>query len=351
MADLALAMRAAEVAVLDYMNLRKGEEVLFTIDEGTDSKLVEILAATVRKADARLNILSAESLPIQGNLADPFVSSLHAYAMKNCDLWIDLAMPYFAGSKAYDEAMEEGRVRYLLMGDLGLDAFSRLFGLVDFDDYFLAQDAFEEVFTSAEGKECRITTSNGTDLTFEIGPRSDFRKPRRAEEPGMYLVPGACTIPAKIESARGTVVVVAGLHEFYEVLESPVTLQVDGQIKAITGGGASRVPLERAMKRANGGKSGFGSIIHYTHGIHPAARFTGTSFIEDMRSIGHNAIGLGIPWWLPGGGENHPDTVISEQSVWIGSEKIIDEGIIIGPPALRERVDRLIPLNRLPEHL
>lgn len=344
MADLALAIRASEVAVADYMAVRAREEVLITTDDDTDAGLVELLAAAVRRAGARLHVLSAPRLPFQGLLANPFVSPLQAAAMKQCDVWIDLAFPYYAGCHAYDEAIKAERVRYLLMGDQDLGAFSRLFGLVDFDDYFAAQDAFDAVFGGAQGMRCRITTPAGTDLTFELGQKSSFRKPRRADRSGMYLVPGACTIPANIETARGQVVVIASFHEFYERLASPVTLSIDRVITGIRGGGASRAPLERALRRANGANTGLGSIIHYTHGIHPAARFTGKSFIEDMRAIGHNAIGLGIPWWLPGGGENHPDAVLAEQSVWLGSEKVIDAGMIVGPPALRERIERLTPL-------
>lgn len=348
MKDLALAIRSAEIALVDYMALKSGEEVLFTADENTDPGLLEILGAMVRKAGARLNVLTAKALPIQGNLADNFISPIQVSAMQQCDVWIDLAMPYFAGTGPYEEALKAGRMRYLLMGDLGLEAFCRLFGMVDFDDYFAAQDAFEEVFAAAEGKAGRITTPHGTDLSFEIGPRSPVRKPRRAVEPGSFLVPGACTIPAKIETARGKVVVIAGLHEFFEVFESPVSLTVDRTITSMTGGGASFLPLERALRRANGSGGGLGSIIHYTHGIHPAARFTGKSFIEDMRSTGHNAIGLGVPWWLPGGGESHPDAVLGEQSLWLGDEMIIDCGMIIGPPALKERIDRLVPLGLPP---
>ncbi len=152
------------------------------------------------------------------------------------------------------------------------------------------------------------------------------------------------TITPEIETVKGTVVVTCGFHEFYEPLNSPVTIKVDGKISEIVGGGSSREPLERAMLRAGGGE--YGSIIHFSYGLHPAARVTGKSFIEDSRSMGANAVGLGIPWWLPGGGENHPDTAMMEQSIWIDGEQIVRDGVVIGPGALRERVKKLVP--RLP---
>ena len=91
--------------------------------------------------------------------------------------------------------------------------------------------------------------------------------------------------------------------------------------------------LDRALKRAGGGK--YGSIIHFSHGFHPAARFHGGSFIESIRAAGNNAIGMGVPWWEPGGGENHPDGVVTMQSMWIDGEPIVAGGALVLPELAR----------------
>ena len=72
------------------------------------------------------------------------------------------------------------------------------------------------------------------------------------------------------------------------------------------------------------------------HGFHPAARFTGTCFLEDIRARGNNAIGLGIPWWEPGGGENHPDGVVLMHSLWIDDTQLVRDGVLVGPPEIVE---------------
>jgi hypothetical protein len=100
--------------------------------------------------------------------------------------------------------------------------------------------------------------------------------------------------------------------------------------------------MDRALKRAGGGEYGY--IIHFTHGIHPAARATGKSFIEDMRVTGNDAVGMGLPWWIPGGGENHPDAILFQQSIWIDGNKIVEDGAIVGPPPLAKLADELRPL-------
>jgi hypothetical protein len=135
--------------------------------------------------------------------------------------------------------------------------------------------------------------------------------------------------------------VVAAFHEHFARFSEPAVLSIDGRIREVAGGGGDRPVLERALRRAAGGD--YGRVIHFTHGIHPAARMTGESFIEDMRVAGNDAVGLGIPFWLPGGGENHPDAILSQQSVWIDGAPIVEDGAIVAPPPLAELAARLVP--------
>ena len=68
--------------------------------------------------------------------------------------------------------------------------------------------------------------------------------------------------------------------------------------------------------------------------MNPAARTTGRSFIEDSRVMGNNAVGMGLPWWMPGGGENHPDGVVTTHSIWIDGKQIVDKGDVVASPEL-----------------
>ena len=132
-------------------------------------------------------------------------------------------------------------------------------------------------------------------------------------------------------------------HEYYTALAEPMLLEVDGKISAIRGGGNERIVAERALRRAAGGEYGY--VIHFTHAIHPAARATGTSFIEDMRAMGNDAIGMGLPWWQPGGGENHPDGILRMQTIDLDGERIVEDGLIVGPPELAALAAELAPLD------
>ena len=337
---LQTALLYAAENLLDFMSVKRGEDVLITADTGTDEAVTSAIFARAERVGALPSIFISPKLPFQGKLGDPYISRVVAEAVRNCDVWIDLTFPYMAGSQVHDHAMETKKVRYLLGGDMARDNFTRLFGMVDLDQYFDAQGEFDKVFLAGIGKKVRITTRLGTDVTFTLA-KPGIPKPRRANGPGMYLIPGSCSIPPQIETVSGTIVVINGFHEFYEPLASPISLAVNGKISELTGGGPSHDPLRRAMLRAGGGE--YGSIIHFTHGLHPAARMTGKCFVEDMRTIGSNAIGLGIPWWEPGGGENHPDAVLTEHSVWLDGQEIIRDGEIVSPGPLAEKAAKLAP--------
>ncbi len=336
-ADLAAA---ADILVRDYMAVRAGEDVLITADTATDPALAQALMTAVARADARGSTLTIPRLPYQGKLADPYVPPVVEGAARGCTAWIDLTFPYLAGARACDEAVHGAGVRYLLGGDMGGAGLARLFGGVDLDLYYEVHKAFDEVTAAATGRTARITDGLGSDVTFTLA-KPGFSKPRRADRPGLYFVPGSCTMFPTPESVRGVLHVVAGFHEHYARFSEPARLTLDGRIREVSGGGPARGPFQRALRRAAGGD--YGHVIHFTHGIHPAARVTGESFIEDMRATGNNAVGLGVPFWLPGGGENHPDAILSQQSLWIDGRQIVQDGVIVDPPPLAKLAEGLVP--------
>jgi hypothetical protein len=318
--------------VRDFMCVKPGEQMVITSDTATDPRAVQALLEAAKMAKARVAVLTIPQLPYQGALADPYVAEPLGAAVKSCDVWLDITFPYLAGSKVHAEAMEQKRARCLMFHDLDAGGIARLFAGVDFEKLFDLQEAVDAVVNKALGKQCRVTNAAGTDVSFTIG-RPATRKIRRIDKPGTYTPPGSAVIYPEIESVKGTVVVDAAFHEYFTLLRSQITMKVDGRIQSVSGGGTDLKVMDRALKRAGGGK--YGSVIHFSHGFHPAARFHGGSFIESIRAPGSNAIGLGIPWWEPGGGENHPDAVVTMQSMWIGGEQIVREGALALPELAR----------------
>jgi leucyl aminopeptidase (aminopeptidase T) len=324
---------AAQALLAEYMSVQRGEEVLITIDSDTDAVLPDAVAAAAALLGASVVTIKTRRLPFQGALADPYISRVLAAAVQAADVWVDLCWPYAAGSRPHDEAMGNGRLRYFLGGDIDSRAAERLLGRIDLGAYAKFAALFRAFIAAAVGKPCRITCPKGTDIRFRLG--------KSTLGPRIVFAPGALSLPPEIESVEGVVVLSSIFHEYYTELRSPLRLQVKGRIQSVEGAGADRVILDRALRRA--GKGSYGHIIHLTLGVNPAARWTGRSFIEDMRVIGNNAVGFGVPFWEPGGGENHPDGVIVNQSVWIDGEQVVADGIIVTPSSLAAEAAALLP--------
>ncbi len=331
MNDLATDSRlthAVRVLVSDHFCTQRDESVLITADTATDLALVTALVDAAASVGANPAVITIPRLPFQGTLADSFIPDPVRVAVQHCDVWFDLTFPYMAGSHAYDAAMAAKRPRYVLIGDLGAAGLGRLYGTVDFDQLFTVQSAIDGLIARAEGATCRVTTPAGTDLRFTLG-KPATRKTRHADTPGSQTVPGSAMLFPVPETVVGAVVLEAAFHEYYGRLGSPIVLTVDGRIREVRGDGPEAAAMDRSLRRAGGGDYGY--VIHLSHGFHPAARFAGSSFIEDIRVAGHNAVGLGLPWWVPGGGENHPDGVVTRQSLWIGDVPVVEAGVLRHP--------------------
>ena len=334
--------RAADVLARDMMCIKQGESVLVTTDTGTDVVGVQAIADAAYRLGAKVaSIVLAPPVPFQGGLADDYLPDHVKAAAGECDVWIDLCMPYLAGSGAFDDAMKKGRARYFLGADMGAEEMVRLMGGADLDGMFALGDALGELIAQSAGKECRITNTHGTDVSFTMASPEGFAL-AKATEPGGYFVPGTVMMLPELESVRGSVVTGSMFHEYYTELAEPMMLTIDGRVREITGGGPENKVMRRALARAGNGE--FGYVVHFTCGFHPAARYTGKCFIEDQRVVGYNAIGLGLPFWVPGGGENHPDCVISMQSMWIEDRQILRDGVIVAPAHLATMAEDLRPI-------
>lgn len=330
-----IGMYGADVLVRNHFCIEAGEAVFITADTTSDESAVNAIWSASVAVGARPMLLKLPKLPYQGRLADPYVPDAVGKAVENCDVWFDLTFPYLAGSHVHDLAMKANRPRYLLLGDVDGEGLDRLYGACSLDRLFEAQTSLDKVFADNEGAECRITNPSGSDVRFRLG-RTVTKKTRHTRTPGTSTIMGSAIFYPEPDSVKGNLFVDAMFHEFYTLLPRPMHLVVDGRIRDLKDGGGQAIMAERSLRRAGGGD--FGHVIHFTVGFHPAARFSGTSFIEDIRSPGANAVGLGVPWWEPGGGENHPDAIMTTQSLWVRGQQIIRDGMVIAPSGLADKI-------------
>ncbi|WP_142781728.1 hypothetical protein [Agrobacterium sp. T29] len=322
-------LRGAIALIQDQMAVTAKDVVLVTADTLTDVGAIEAICNAVRLAGAQYSVMTIAQLPFQGALADPYIPPTVAAAALESTVWIDLTLPYIAGSHIFDAALKKGIVRYNLAVGLNSDGLASLYGKVDLDVLYLVQSTLDNLVAKAQqnGLSCRITTPLGTDISFRLAAPS-LTKPRQATIGGIYSIPGNLFMCPDLESVKGRIVIECAYHEYYTRLQTPITVEVDGAIRSVEGGGFDRRLMDRALRRACGGDLGY--VIHLTHAFNPVARFTGSNLLEDVRAAGNDAVGFGRPWWIPGGGENHPDGVMSRQSLWIGDHHIASDGAFTG---------------------
>ncbi|MGH7714360.1 MAG: hypothetical protein ACREML_00025, partial [Vulcanimicrobiaceae bacterium] len=264
--------RGAGILVRDQYCVQPNESVLISADNTSDRAVIDALVEAVRDVGARPATVVIPQLPFQGRLADPYVPEILTAAAGASDVWFDLTFPYLAGSQAHDKAMLANRTRYLLIGDLGEAAFERMYASVGLDDLFALQDAVDAFVRERERVTCRMTNPAGTDFTFTLG-KTATKKSRRVTKPGTSTIMGSAMFYPEPDSVRGTIVVDAVFHEYYAVPRTPITLEVNGAITRLSGGGSHWHPTDRALRRA--GRGEYGRVIHLSYGFHPGARFTG----------------------------------------------------------------------------
>jgi 2,5-dihydroxypyridine 5,6-dioxygenase len=323
---------AARALLVDAMAMAADEHVVITADSASDTAAVGALQSAAYVAGAQPIVVTLPRLPFQGLLADPYIPDPLAAAVANCDLWIDLTFPYMAGSTPWDRAMNNRRTRYLLAGDMGTGPLVRLYGVHALEPLFALTAAFDEFLRDNIGHDCTMTNAAGTSLRFKLGEAMKM-SPTAGVHPGPFFVPGSVVIVPDELSVAGVIKLGTVFHEYYTPLWEPLTLEVDGVIQRIHGGLGESSVLERALRRASGGTD-LGHIIHLTCGLHPSARFTGKCFIEDQRVPGFCAVGMGRPFWVPGGGENHPDGIASLTSFAINGDAVVVAGRVVAPRGL-----------------
>lgn len=331
--------RASQRFLRDMMSLRPTEVVLLTIDSNSDLPLTLALQASAYELGARLVTMAlSPPLPFSGGLADPYIPEPLSAAAQSCDVWIDTCWPYMAGSLLFDKVVKNGRTRYIVAGDVGAEGLVNLYGRTDLNEIFAASMAMGDFIANSGGKNCRITTPLGTDVSFKIQPDDGAIKGlcSSASQPGGYFHSGTTVILPVLESVKGTIVVETCMHEYYAELRVPMRFEVDGKIRSIGGGGPESHNMDQALRRA--AKGDYGYVVHFTNGCHPAARFTGRSFMQDQRVAGANAVGFGFPPWQDGGGENHPDCVMTSQSIWIDGQLVVKDGETVFPDTVVNKV-------------
>jgi leucyl aminopeptidase (aminopeptidase T) len=178
-----------------------------------------------------------------------------------------------------------------------------------------------------KGKQIRMTSKAGTDLTAEISGRPISYETGIFKEPGQFaaLPNSEINIPPIEGTSNGIIVGNVRLMGYGIIREEPVTIEVEnGNVVNIKGKNAAEY-LKNTLKSFND-KSAY-NLAEFAVGLNPASRSYATN-LEDLGKLGFGHHGIGSNYAFGGKvvAPCHIDIIYSEASLEIDGNLILDNG-------------------------
>lgn len=326
-------MELAEAAyklASEVMRIRKGESVLIYADTASDESVVKATANACTILGAKAAIMWFKTNPeVMMDPPEPVIA-----AMNNVDVLIEFCVNYIFYSKAYNEMIKKGRVRYICLTGMNSESMIRTIGKVDYPAMLKLGDKLVELTQKAD--KVRITNNAGTDILAYNKGRRVSQPGEIAKKPGQYMLGGQVGWNPVEETIDG-VIVIDGWEWNVGIVQMPIKLTVKkGKIVNIEGG--------REAKTFAAWLAGFNDpnmyrLAHYTYGFNPGIlKLTGIHN-DDERLFGSVTFGFGTQGSIIGGpgwtAAAHTDCGIMQPSVYLDDVAIEKEGKYVHPDLVR----------------
>jgi len=322
-------MKSARTVVEDCLGIKPGETVTIVSDTEISPLVYHTLSGAVTAAGGIATIVIMEPLPHAS--AEP--PSVVAAAMRESDAFINVCSRTISHTKARYVAQFEYKRRYVIMPATTEDML--ISGAATADYKKLKEVGLKVIDVLTKGKQVRVISDYGTDVSFSIEgrpPKNVFE----AREPGSVAIfPGAEAPLGPVEdTVNGTIVIDRFILEIGLVSE-PVTWKVrNGKVYEITGGREAEQLKEYLSKHGDENSMYIGE---FSIGLNPYARSIGSN-LEDKEVYGsvHIAIGSGVhypPYYTAKyHSKTHIDGLMLKPTVFVDGKKLVDKGEIVGAP-------------------
>ncbi|MFK7776448.1 MAG: aminopeptidase [Saprospiraceae bacterium] len=315
--------------------VKAGETVAITADSGSDKKMIDALAKAAAEAGGLPLVMWIPKAEQDGQAGMKFwpAEALTA-ALCKVDVWVEAQSIIILYSDIWETVMAENKkLRYLIIGDTKIDSMVRTFAGYDIQ---LLGKLLKKVMAMAKvAKKVRITSENGTDVSYETNPNyafdyddGDFSKPK------FCTAPGYVNIVPKTGSMNGKIVFDALTNVDVFNNENHVEFEMkDGSIAAVNGN-------EEAEKFSNYLASfddpNMYKISHNMFGLNPGIRKLSGDIVEDERIWGGVDFGFGhtSPIDMPPLGQvakSHFDGVVAKTSIYLDDQLIVKDGEVCHP--------------------
>ncbi|NNF35082.1 MAG: hypothetical protein HKN68_13290 [Saprospiraceae bacterium] len=342
--NLDMAM-VSKVIINEMFQVQPGETIAITADSGSDRETVDGLAKAAAEAGG---IPLVMWIPkgrgdAQIGMADWPSEALTA-ALCEVEVWIEMTSTVLLYSDIWEKAMANNKkLRYLVIGGSSVASMKRVF--TGYDIKVLGNLLHRIMDMAKKSNVVRITSSNGTDVSYEINldyafdiDDGDYSKPI------FGTAPGYVNIVPKLGSMNGRIVFDVLMNaDIFDNDNQVGFVMKDGIIKEVFGNKEAKKFQEFL---ASFDDPNMYKISHNMIGLNPGVRKLCGEIVEDERIWGGVDFGFGhtSPIDMPPHGQvakSHFDGVVAKASIYLDDQLIVEEGNVCHPD-LKELVEELL---------
>ena len=311
----------------EMFQIKKGETVAITADSGSEKDIINALALATENAGGIPLVMWIPRAKEESQAGMKYwPSKALTAALCNVDVWIEANSMVILYSDIWETALRENKkIRYLIIGESDVDSLDRVF--TGFDIPSLKKLLSKVIDMAETTKKVRITSENGTDVSYEINldhlfdyDDGDFSQPKFGTAPGFV------NIVPKVGSMNGNIV-------FDHLQNSEEGSQLEfimknGSISDVKGGFGSDKFKEYLSSFDD---ENMYKISHHMIGLNPKVRQITGGLVEDERIWGGVDFGFGhtSPMDMPPYGQlakSHFDGVVAKTSIYFDDVQITDNG-------------------------
>lgn len=314
----------AKVVIDKCLAVKPGETVLIVSDPLQSTRLGEALAMAVSLAKANyvlMYIRQQKYMYGPGEVSEP--TKAVAGAIKGADAVYFIGTTGLIWSKAVQSALKSG-TRILSSPRMSEDNFVRCI-MVDFEKIWETNKRVQAVLR--KGAKARLTSPEGTDLTFEIGNPPIIDHNGTATNPGDWdFLPTGFGSASLIGGTANGTLVVDGAAGTFRIIKNPITLTLrNGALVKAEGGYEAREFVSTLDLFGDPKTHNLGSIWI---GTNPNAKLTGFAN-EDERIRGMLSFMFGDNAYIHDG--DNPAThykvvTLTSPRLEIDGKLVLDEG-------------------------
>lgn len=314
--------KSANMIITKLLRVKPDERVLLVADTRTETRMVTALAAESSAIGAEYLITvmpSREKFGIESHTALP--ESIRKILE---DFQVVIGLNATSGAPSYDsrvaDLLHTKKIRYMSMVLRSIDNWIGGAATADYKETYATAVKLARVF---EGKDIKVATPTGTNLTARIDGRKAIVEAGIATEAGQSAAfsDGEVSLSTVEGTANGTVVV-DGPIAYLGLPREPIRVEVEnGRVVRVNGGREAMILKEWFSKIEN-----FDNFAEIGVGVNPESRRNG-DFQEEKKGLGtaHFAFGDNIYYYGKVHCPIHFDVVMYEPTVTVDGRIIAEK--------------------------